>query len=196
LTLVNAVEAFNLTIGAARQFFLALHTASGFVAAGLRPYGGYHRMMRDGASEAPTASAEFFETTVLLCLYDKPTWTAGQVVFVAFDLTPDEEPELQVGAGLVSSKGETMVYRWAHADEPAGALQDAALCAAANAGFPHAAIYEPSAEWVYDGKAWLARQPDADIAWAVSKLEAACSVWDAAQAEDRPGALLQRTPDS
>jgi hypothetical protein len=184
LTLVNAVEAFNLTIGAARQFFLALHTASGFVAAGLRPYGGYHRMMRDGSSEAPTASAAFFETTVLLCLYDKPSWTAGQVVFVAFDLTPGDEPELQAGAGFVSSKGETMVYRWAHADEPEGELQDAALRAAANEGFPYAAVYEPGAEWVYDGEPWLPRQPDADIAWAVAKLETACSVWDAAQLGD------------
>lgn len=178
LTLVNAVEAFNLTIGAARQFFLALHTASGFVATGLRPYGGYHRMRRDGFSEAPTAAAEFFETTVMLCVYDKPSWATGQVVFVAFDLTSDDDPELQAGAGLVSSKGETMVYQWAHADEPDGTLKDGALRAASEAEFPLPAVYESDAEWVYDAQAWRSRQPDADIAWAVAKLGAACLIWD------------------
>lgn len=183
LTLVNAVEAFNLTISAARQFFLALHTASGFVAAGLRPYGGYHRMLRDGFSEAPTASADFFETTVMLCLYNKPAWGTGQVVFVAFDLTSEDEPELQAGAGVVSSKGETMVYRWAHADGPEITLKDAALGAAPATEFPLRAVHESDAEWIYDGQPWRPRQPDADVAWAVAKLEGACSIWDGANPE-------------
>lgn len=180
LTIANAAEAFNLTIGAARQFFLALHTATGYVALGLEPYGGRHRILRDGLSDSPTGASDYFETTVLLSLYRKALWAPEQVVFVSFDLSSGPEPELQAGAGVVAKDGETMVYRWAHSDEPDGSLRTDALAGASKEHFPYAALYDPGAEWSYDGQPWLPRRPDADLAWAIDKLGAACAIWDGA----------------
>ena len=179
-TITNAAEAFNRAVEAVRQFFLALHTASDFAALDLRPYGGRHRILRDGSSDSPTTPADFFETTVALSLYCKPSWNPEQVIFVAFDLVSDPDPQLQVGAARLTREGETIVYRWAHSDEPEGQLQTAALRDALRGPFPYGAVYDPGAEWVYDEQAWLPRRPDTDIAWAVSNLQTACAIWDTA----------------
>lgn len=175
LTIGNAIEIVHRTIESARQFFLLLHGQRRFATSGLKPYSGYHRILRDGASEAPTQGAAYFATTVLLALYRHPGWRREHVVFASIALPAGKEPHLHVGAGWLAEQGETPVYRWAGADDPAEWYELRHLEAADRAELPFSAAYDPGAEWIFDTRAWLPDRADDDIGWALDKVEAAVS---------------------
>jgi hypothetical protein len=81
LTVVNAVHAFNRTVLAARQFFLALVGQPRFAGLGLAPVGGKSfTMLRDDGSRALTQDEDYFQITTLMMPARKPTWADGSGV--------------------------------------------------------------------------------------------------------------------
>lgn len=177
VSISHAVEAYHRIVEAGRQFFLALHGQPRFQQLGLVPYSGYHRILRDGTSESPTAGAVYFETTVLLSLYRDSAWPTTRVVFASIFLGPKEAPEINVGLGDVRERGESMAYRWAHAGEPDESADIGRLAAVDKARFPYVAVYEPDARWIYDSHPWVSGRPDEDLTWAATRLEAAKAAW-------------------
>jgi hypothetical protein len=81
--------------------------------------------------------------------------------------------------GNVSEHGETMVYRWAHSDDPDRPSELGQLAETEKSDFPNAAIYTPGAQWVYDSTPWIAGRPDEDLGWVTAKLSAAVDAWQA-----------------
>jgi len=174
----NAVEAFNRTIRAARQFFLALHGQPRFKELGLMPYGKQtsFSMLRNGGSRSPTQAEEWFETTVVLCLYAKPGWDAGNGLFVGIDLLDgDPEPEILAGAFRITGGADPLV---AFADLDEGEIQTEQLRALDKEPLPYPGTTDYS-EWVYDVRPWVAGDPDPDVAWTVERLQAALPAWEA-----------------
>ena len=115
LSVPSAVEAFNRSIRAARNFLLQLHSQPGFVDLGLKPFAqNAHRLYRNGGSETLTAQVDWFETTVAMCLYRYDGWDPQRVVFVCFDLlgSNGSDADLCVGACEVSRE---YTYGWARA---------------------------------------------------------------------------------
>lgn len=179
LTLGNAVRAFNLMIEEARQFFVALHGDSRFVATGIGPAGDRFRILRDGSStESPTSASEF-ATTLILSLYRNVAWPKQHLAFVSFDLAGSDDPQLVVGA-VHSASGTPKISEWAWAGRPRDVLNIPALRDRPDTGLlPWSSTYEETSQWVYDATPWLPHRPAEDIVWALDKLEASCKVWDA-----------------
>ncbi len=179
MTVVKAVEAFNRTVAAIRQFFLQLHGLPGFKDLGLGPNSKNYKIQRDGGSEVPTQRAEWFATHALLSAYRKPKWAAGRHAFVAFDLVGEKgEPLIYVGAG-VADKGTPLAYNFSEADnevEP----DDAGLIAARDEFADY--VTSAYAQWICDARPWRPDQPEDDLAWTVQRLAGACRVWDNASA--------------
>jgi hypothetical protein len=177
LTIPHAVEAFNRSIRAAREFFLQLHGQPSFINLGLRPYWKEHRMVRNGGSQTPTQPVEWFETTVVMCLYKRERWQANCAVFVCFDLLghDGEHPDLCAGACEVREGNGS--YAFARAERvpeltsPAREATDDML--------PEA-LAEPGSQWRLDRIEWKPGQADEDIDWTVTRLQHAIKIWDAA----------------
>jgi len=169
LTVPNAVEVYNRTVLAARQFLLQLHGQQAFVDLNLKPPPGWnYRMLRDDPSMTLTEDEIWFTTTVLLCQYDHDEFPVGTRAFVAFD--------------LVGADGET-------ADLLAGQVTCSTLDDL-GAGWFSAAIRERipdedppwserstfrSATWRFDRRPWHPGRPREDVTWTLARLEAACA---------------------
>jgi hypothetical protein len=174
LTLPSAVEAFNRSIRAARNFLLQLHGQPSFIELGLLPFAqNAHRLYRNGGSEALTAQVEWFETTIAMCLYRHEGWDPQRVVFVCFDLlgTNGSDADLCIGACEVSRE---YTYGWVRA-APVDELDHPVL------GQPSAVLPAMKSEvdgaWRFARKPWIVGQPEEDIAWALSGLKAATQIW-------------------
>lgn len=93
--------------------------------------------------------------------------------------------------GSLSEQGETLVYRWAHSDEPEAEDQLCVLTDADKTGFPHATVYPPQAAWIFDGVEWVPGRAADDLTWALGKLRAAVASWQQPGSElasgQRPG---------
>jgi hypothetical protein len=175
LTVVNAVEAFNRTIRAARQLLLTLHSRPAFHASGYLPFGRTFALQRDGTSSALTQAEDFFTTSVALSVYRKASWPKGAGVYVAVDLASDEEPHLQAGAFFAKVSDE-LVWSFAYADEK-DSVSVRELGRTDKTRLPYVAAGRQT-EWVYDTLPWRAGQPDDDIIWALEKLAAGSTAWD------------------
>lgn len=167
LTTASAVEVFNRTIRAARQFYLQLHGQSGFAALGLGPHEWNYRMLRDGRSDVPTQGEEWFATTVILSLYKHADLSEGSRVFVAFDLLGGGTGDADMMVGLVSFTNTDGLgpYRFGKAiREPERVEGDSPWSERAASG---------GAAWLYDRRPWRTGQPGEDIEWTISRLAAA-----------------------
>jgi hypothetical protein len=176
VTVVNAVEAFNRTIRAARQLLLTIVSRPRFHAAGYAPFGGSFSLLRDGRSTALAQDEDFFTTTVALSPFTKPGWPRGAGVYVALDLASADEPYLQAGAFLAKRNAE-LIWDFAYAEEN-DELTSEALVRTDKAVLPWAAMGRQT-EWVYAARPWRAGDGDADVRWALDMLEAGSRAWDA-----------------
>jgi hypothetical protein len=162
LNTVNAVEGFNRTIRAARQFYLLLHTQSEFAALQFAPLEWNFRMLRNGRSDVPTQLEAWFETTVILSQYRHSNLPDGWVLFVAFDLLGSGSGDADMIAGLGgTSKG---LYEFANAIQSSENLPD-------EEPFRERANAE-GCEWLYDRRPWRPGLPDEDVSWALARLAA------------------------
>ena len=175
LNVVNAVEAYNRTIRAARQLLLALHAQQRFQEASFLPFLRTFALVRDGTSSAITQHEDFFTTTVALSPYRKAHWPAGAGVFVAFDLAADEEPQLLAGAFHASSTDE-LVWSFATA-EGADDIVNENLARTDKAMLPYVNVGRHT-EWVAATRPWRAGDAAADVAWALEMLSAGARAWD------------------
>jgi hypothetical protein len=176
LTVPNAVEAFNRSIRAARDFFLQLHGQPSFIALGLKPYWKEHRMVRNGGSETPTQPVEWFETTVVMCLYKRDAWQPTCAAFVCFDLVGRDGEHADLCAGACKVMAGNGTYGFARAER--AAPTDQALRETADEMLPEA-MADPETEWRLDRVEWKPGQADEDIDWTITRLQHAIKIWDA-----------------
>jgi hypothetical protein len=186
LTVVNAVEVFNRAIRAARQLLLTLHSRPAFQAAGYVPFGRNFALRRDGTSTALTESEDYFTTNIALSVYRKEPWPEGAGVYIAVDLSSDDEPELQAGAFFAESSSD-LVWSYAYSDEPDDGPSHPRLAATDKAVLPYAAVGART-EWVYDTRPWRPGDGDADVLWALEKLGVASAAWDGQGVQPPPAA--------
>jgi hypothetical protein len=169
LTVPNAVEVYNRTVRAARQFFLQLHGQQAFLDLGFKPPPGWsYRMLRDDPSMTLTEDEVWFTTTVLLSQYDHDDFPERTRAFLAFDLLGSGGEDADMLAGRVScSKLDDLGAGWfATAIRETAAVDDPL--------WSEEATYR-SATWRFDRRPWHASQPDEDIAWALARLRSACA---------------------
>lgn len=157
LTVMNAVEAFNRTVRAARQFFLQVHSQTEFQDAGLGPADWNYRMLRNGKSEVPTQSEAWFDTTVLVSHYKHESLPDHWHLFVAFDFTPTATGVPSLLAGLANEKDPYRLGEALASTEPSqeGSEERASI---------------GSAEYVFQRRPWLPGQGEEDVSWAVQRL--------------------------
>jgi hypothetical protein len=174
LNIVNAFEVVNRTAVAARQFYRFLHDATGFRATGLTSYWSKFEMRRNGTSISLNQDEQWFEVSMFLSAYKKSGWQEGAGAFAAFYFAEDTEPLLQVGAFATTWNDLLVEY------DNSGLAEDfdnKYLAAYAGPDLPTKAAGANS-EWLYDERPWLPAQQDADITWAVQRLQAAATVFD------------------
>jgi hypothetical protein len=178
ITIPLLVTAFNRTVLAARQFFLALVGQPRFSKLGLLPVGGKSfTMLRDDGSGALTALEDYFQVSTLMIAGRKADWPTGAGVYAAVWLDEDDDAELQVGAFAADSLTE-LAYAYSDSTEvDPGELESATLREAGDARLPELAA-SATKEFRYARRTWRPGDEDADIEWALAGIEAAANLWD------------------
>lgn len=174
LTIPNAVEAFNRSIRAAREFFLQLHSQPRFTALGLQPYWAEHRMVRNGGSQVPTQPVEWFDTTVVIALYKTASWDPKRAVFICFDLLGDGREDADLCAGACAVTNPSVSYAFAQGERGAvlanPVLQGADAMSETLAG--------PGSQWRFARRPWKPGHGEEDIRWTLARLSEAIRIWD------------------
>lgn len=176
LTVVNAFELVNRAAVSARQFFRFLHERPAFRSIGLDPYwGSSFQMRRNGTSTALTQDEQWFEVSMLLSAYRKADWPDGAGAYCAFYFAGDgDEPLLQAGAFVTRWHELLAEYDYS---ETVDDLEDGHLAKFEGSDLAIKCAGD-SSEWLYDERPWKPGEPDADISWAIERLQAAASVFD------------------
>lgn len=179
LTIPTAVETFNRSVRAAKDFLLLLHGQPRFAQMSLLSWANTHKMYRNGGSEALTQPAEWFETTVAMCVYKRESWAPTHAVFVCFDLLGRGGSNAELCVGACDVRGE-FTYGFVRA-EPTHDLTHAVLGDVE--GDLHERAAGPDGHWLFDRRPWVPGQGDEDVEWALSRLKAATRVWDSPLAD-------------
>ena len=174
LNIVNSFEVVNRAAIAARQFYRFLHDTTAFRATGLTSYWNRFEMRRNGTSVSLNQDEQWFEVTMFMSAYKKPGWPDGAGAFATVYFAGEAEPLLQVGA-FATTWNELLVEY--DNSELTDALDNQHLTAYAGPDLPIKAAGDNS-EWLYDERPWLPAQQDADLPWAVQRLQAAATVFD------------------
>jgi hypothetical protein len=179
LTISTATTAFNRTVLAARQLFLAIVGQPRFSRLGIKPLGGKNfTILRDDGSSSLYAHEDYFQVSTLMIAGRRSTWPEGAGVFVAVWLG-DEEAELNVGA-FSATPLVNLAYGYGESDqvEPSE-LEIAALRDASDEVLPVlAATEEKDKEWRLARRPWRSGTPETDVDWAVNGIEAAVKIWE------------------
>jgi hypothetical protein len=134
-------------------------------------------MRRNGTSKSLNQDEEWFQVSMFMSAYRQSTWPKGAGAFAAFYFASgDDEPQLQAGAFKTTWENLLVEYDYS---EIVDELTDKDLAAFGGPDLPIMAVGANS-EWLYDERRWLPGHPDADINWAIERLQAANTVFDPA----------------
>jgi len=107
--------------------------------------------------------------------YRRPDWPDGAGAYGAFYFAGDgEQPLLQAGAFVTRWQEVLTEYDYSDTVDD---LDDVHLAKYQGSDLAIKGAGD-SSEWLYDERPWNAGEPDADITWAIQRLQAAASVFD------------------
>jgi hypothetical protein len=178
LNLRSAGEAFNRAVRQARLLAQAVVADDGYRALGLPSQ---VDLLRGGnTGRISTTGASWFEHRSFLVVLRPPLAPEGAGAYVLFgvDLTPpDERPaELVAGAARLSC---TPPETWYHLHRRVVALSpEPPLLGHEAPELPEASTTPKIAEWRLDRRPWAPSEGDEDVRWCVSRLGAACRLWE------------------